>query len=110
MAKSRLTPDYIEWVLKLNADQAAKEMHKLNDANRELNRQQDAARQAMAKLEAEGKKGSKEWQNLKKSVRDYGEEIKTNNEKLKELDKRLDLNQKTTAELNKSLKKTKKRA
>ena len=29
MAKSRLTPDYIEWVLKLNADQAAREMHKV---------------------------------------------------------------------------------
>ena len=70
MAKSRLTPDYIEWVLKLNADQAAKEMHKINEANRELAKQQDAARQAMAKLEAEGKKGSKEWQNLNKSVKD----------------------------------------
>lgn len=72
MAKSRLTPDYIEWVLKLNAGQAAREMHKLNEANKELSRQQNAARQAMAKLEAEGKKGSKEWQNLKKSVNEYG--------------------------------------
>ena len=36
MAKSRLTPDYIEWVLKLNADQAAREMHKLNESNKEL--------------------------------------------------------------------------
>lgn len=108
MAKSRLTPDYIEWVLTLNADQAAKEMHKVNDENRELAKQQDAARQAMAKLEAEGKKGTKEWQNLKKSVKEYGEQIKTNNEKLKELDKRLDLNQKSAAELSKKLKKLKK--
>ena len=103
MAKSRLTPDYIEWVLKLNADQAAKEMHKINQANRELAKQQDAARQAMAKLEAEGKKGSQEWKNLKKSVKEYGNEIKTNNEKLKELDKRLDLNQRSAAELSKRL-------
>lgn len=103
MAKSRLTPDYIEWVLKLNADQAAKEMHKINQANRELAKQQDAARQAMAKLEAEGKKGSQEWKNLKKSVKEYGDEIKTNNEKLKELDKRLDLNQRSAAELSKRL-------
>ena len=66
MAKSRLTPDYIEWVLRLNADQAAREMHKLNEENKELSRQQNAARQAMTKLAAEGKKGSKEWQNLKK--------------------------------------------
>ena len=68
MAKSRLTPDYIEWVLKLNADQAAKEMRKINLENRELAKQQDATRKAMAQLEAEGKKGSKEWQNLKKSL------------------------------------------
>lgn len=101
MAKSRLTPDYIEWVLKLNADQAAKEMHKINEANRELAKQQDAARQAMAKLEAEGKKGSKEWQNLNKSVKDYGEEIKSNKEKIKELDKQLDLSQRSVAELSK---------
>ena len=85
MAKSRLTPDYIEWVLKLNADQASREMHKLNEENKELSRQKNAARQAMAKLAAEGKKDSKEWQNLKKSVKEYGDQIKTNNEKLKEL-------------------------
>ena len=76
---AKLTPDYIKWVLKLNADQAAREMHKLNEANKELSRQQNATRQAMVKLEAEGKKGSKEWQNLKKSVKEYGEAIKTNN-------------------------------
>lgn len=69
MAKSRLTPDYIEWMLKLNADQAAKEMRKINLENRELAKQQDATRKAMAQLEAEGKKGSKEWQNLKKSLK-----------------------------------------
>lgn len=104
MAKSRLSPDYIEWVLKLNADQAAREMHKLNEANKELSRQQNAARQAMAKLAAEGKKGSKEWQNLNKTVKEYGDQIKTNNEKLKELDKRLDVNQKSANQLSKRLK------
>ena len=103
MAKSKLSPDYIEWVLRLNADQAAREMHKLNEANKELSRQQNATRQAMVKLEAEGKKGSKEWQNLKKSVKEYGDQIKTNNEKLKELDKRLDTNQKSANELKKQL-------
>ena len=36
MAKSRLTPDYIEWVLKLNATEAAREMHKLNKGNNDL--------------------------------------------------------------------------
>ena len=104
MAKSRLSPDYIEWVLKLNADQAAREMHKLNEENKELSRQQNAARQAIVKLEAEGKKGSKEWQNLKKSVKEYGDAIATNNEKVKLLESRLNTNQKTVSQLKKKLK------
>ena len=65
---AKLTPDYIEWVMSLNATQASREIHKLNEENKELSRQQNAARQAMTKLAAEGKKGSKEWQNLKKTV------------------------------------------
>ena len=36
MAKSRLTPDYIEWVLKLNADQAVREIHKVNEQTKEF--------------------------------------------------------------------------
>jgi hypothetical protein len=30
MAKSRLTPDYIEWVMSLNANQALRAIHKVN--------------------------------------------------------------------------------
>ncbi len=36
MAKSRLTPDYIGWVLKLNADQASREMHKVNEQTKDF--------------------------------------------------------------------------
>lgn len=52
MAKSRLTPDYIEWVMSLNANQALREIHKVNEESKELSRQQNAARQAMVKLAA----------------------------------------------------------
>lgn len=104
MAKSRLTPDYIEWVMKLNASDVPKEMHKINEESRELVKQNEAARKAMAQLEAEGKKGSKEWQNLNKSIRENNATIKENKEKLKELDKRLDLNQRSAADLSKRLK------
>lgn len=104
MAKSRLTPDYIEWVMSLNANQALREIHKVNEANKELSRQQNAARQAMVKLESEGKKGTREWQNLSKSVKEYGEQIKANNEKQKLLESRLDTSQKTANQLKKQLK------
>lgn len=43
MAKSRLTPDYIEWVMSLNANQALREIHKVNEETKELERQQNAA-------------------------------------------------------------------
>ena len=72
MAKSRLTPDYIEWVMSLNANQALREIHKVNEQTKEFERQQNAARQAIRKLASEGKKGSKEWQNLKRLVKEYG--------------------------------------
>ena len=103
MAKSRLTPDYIEWVMSLNANQALREIHKVNEESKELSRQQNAARQAIVKLEAEGKKGSREWQNLKKSVKEYGDAIATNNEKVKLLESRLNANQKTASQLKKEL-------
>ena len=89
---AKLTPDYIEWVMSLNANQALREIHKVNEESKDLKRQQEAARQAMAKLEAEGKKGTKEWQNLQKSVREYGDQIKTCNDKVKLLEERLDTN------------------
>lgn len=104
MAKSRLTPDYIEWVMSLNANQALREIHKVNEESKELSRQQNAARQAMAKLVAEGKKGSKEWQNLSKSVKEYRDQINANNEKVKLLESQLDTNQKTANQLSKRLK------
>ena len=104
MAKSRLSPDYIEWVLKLNANEAAREMHKITEQNKELARQTEATRKAMAQLEAEGKKGSKEWQNLNKSIKENNATVKENKEKLKELDQRLDLNQRSAADLSKKLK------
>ena len=90
--------------MSLNANQALREIHKVNEETKELERQQNAARQAIVKLEAEGKKYSKEWKDLSKSVRDYGEAIKTNNEKQKLLESRLDTSQKTANQLKKQLK------
>ena len=54
---AKLKPDYINWVLTLNATQAQEEFHKLEKDNKELQKQTNASRKAMAQLEAEGKKG-----------------------------------------------------
>lgn len=53
---AKLKPDYIEWVLKLNATQAQEEYHKLEKANKELQQQTNATR----------KFGSSSWRPGKK--------------------------------------------
>ncbi len=61
---AKLNPDYINWVLTLNATQAQEEFHKLEKANKGLQKSVNSNRKAMTQLEAEGKKGSAEWVNL----------------------------------------------
>ena len=55
---AKLKPDVIEWILKLNSTQAQEEYHKLEKANRELKKENDATRRSMVELEKQGKKGS----------------------------------------------------
>lgn len=86
---AKLKPDYINWVLTLNATQAQEEFHKLEKANKELQKQTNANRKAMAQLEAEGKKGSAEWNNLRKSIHQNSRAMAQNRAKALELtDKR----------------------
>lgn len=99
----KVTPDIIEWVLKLNASQAQEEYHKLEKENKELQRQTNANRKAMADLEAQGKKGSAEWQNLRKSIRANSEEMRKNSAKMDEIAKRFKISTMTINQLNKRL-------
>jgi len=103
MAKAKLSPDIIEWSLKFNADSAAKEMHKLNERNRELAASMEDARKKMKKIEAEGGMYSKEWKKQNKIIQDSNNELATNKQRLQALDRRLNLNQRTIAELQKRL-------
>ncbi len=57
MAK-KLSTDYINWVLTLNAKQAHEEFHKLEKDNKGLQQQSRDSRKAMVELEKQGKKGS----------------------------------------------------
>lgn len=101
---AKLNPDYINWVLTLNATQAQEEFHKLEKANKELQKQANASRKAMAQLEAEGKKGSTEWDNLRKSVDQYSRAMSENRAKMDELAKRFDLTSMSVSQLKKRLK------
>ena len=44
---AKLKPDYIEWVLSLNATQAQETFHKLEKDNKGLQKQTNATRKAM---------------------------------------------------------------
>lgn len=103
MAK-KLEPDYIEWVLKLNATQAQEEYHKLDKANRVLKESANATKKEMVELEKQGKKGSTEWVNLRKSLTEYNKKIAVNSEKMKEVSTRFDTSSMTVAQLKKRLK------
>ena len=104
---AKLQPDYINWVLTLNASQAQKEFHDLEKANKDLKKSADANRKAMAELEAQGKKGSTEWRNLKKSIDQYSRSMAENRAKMDEVSKRFDLSTMSVNQLNKRLKELK---
>lgn len=104
---AKLKPDYINWVLTLNASQAQEEYHKLEKANRELKKETEATRRKMADLEAEGKRGSAEWTNLRKSIQDNSRAMSENRKKMEEVSKRIDTSSMTVKQLNKQLRQLK---
>lgn len=101
---AKLSPDYIEWVLKLNATQAQEEFHKLEKANRELQQEANANRKAIAQLTAEGKKGSAEWKNLQRETARLTRSMAENRAKMNEVSKRFDLTSMSVNQLKKYLK------
>lgn len=104
---AKLKPDYINWVLTLNATQAQEEYHKLEKANKELQQQTNATRKAMAQLEAEGKKGSTEWANLRRSIDQNSRAMAQNKAKMAEVSKRFDLTTMSVSQLKRRLKELK---
>lgn len=100
----KLEPDYIKWVLTLNATQAQEEFHKLEKKNKELQQQTNASRKAMAQLEAEGKRGSAEWKNLRKSIEQNNKAMSLNRARMDEIAKRFDLTSMSVNQLKKRLK------
>lgn len=101
---AKLQPDYIKWVLTLNASQVREEFHKLEKDNKELEKRTNSNRKLLAELEAQGKRGSKEWNNLSKAINDNNREITRNKAKMAELKKQFDLGSMTVRELRTRLK------
>ena len=107
MAK-KLSTDYINWVLTLNAKQAHEEFHKLEKDNKELQQQSRDSRKAMVELEKQGKKGSQEWKNLRNSIAQNSRAMSENRTKMAALAKGIDVNTLSVKELKDRLRLLKK--
>ena len=94
---AKLKPDYIEWVLTLNASDAQKEIHNLSEKNKELRDSNKEIKKAMTDLIATGKAGGKQWKRLDNQLKENNKTIGENNKKIAECEKRLD---KTTMSAN----------
>ena len=94
---AKLKPDYIEWVLTLNASDAQKEIHNFSEKNKELRDSNKEKKKSMTDLIATGKAGGKQWKRLDDQLKENNKTIGENNKKIAECEKRLD---KTTMSAN----------
>ena len=94
---AKLKPDYIEWVLTLNASDAQKEIHNPSEKNKELRDSNKEIKKSMTDLIATGKAGGKQWKRLDDQLKENNKTIGENNKKIAECEKRLD---KTTMSAN----------
>ena len=101
---AKLKPDYIEWVLTLNASDAQKEIHNLSEKNKELRDSNKDIKKAMTDLIATGNAGGKQWKRLNEQLKENNKTLGENNKKIAECEKRLD---KTTMSANQLARKAK---
>lgn len=101
---AKLQPDYITWVLSLNANDLQKEIHNLHESTKKLKEDNKDLRKEMADLVMQGKAGGKEWQNLNKQILENSKTIRENNSKIAECEKRLDKTTMSASQLSKKAK------
>lgn len=101
---AKLKPDYIQWVLTLNASGAQKEMQRLKESNNELKDSNKNLQKEMNKLLREGKANTEEFRRLGAQIRQNNTTIRENNAKMKEAEKQLDKNTMSANQLQKKMK------
>ncbi|WP_291585931.1 phage tail tape measure protein [Bacteroides sp.] len=101
---AKLQPDYITWVLSLNANDLQKEIHSLHESTKKLKDDNKGLRKEMADLVMQGKAGGEEWKNLNKQILENSKTIRENNTKIAECEKRLDKTTMSASQLSKKAK------
>lgn len=101
MGKKHLSEDEIKYIVSAESSQAQRDIHELTKATKQLNKEEKARRTAMIELEAQGKKNTKEYQNLDKEAKSLSKQITDNNKKIGALTRSLDVNAMTGRQLKK---------
>ena len=98
MAK-KIQPDIIQWKLSLDASKYRQTLDGLKTENKQLAESNDAARQAMVRLQAEGKKNSDEYKKLSATIKENNAKISENQAKIDHLTRTMDKSQMSMSEL-----------
>nr|DAW09115.1 MAG TPA: tail tape measure [Caudoviricetes sp.] len=101
MGKKHLSEDEIRYIVSAESSQAQRDIHELTKATKQLKKEEKERRAAMIELEAQGKKGTKEYQNLEKVCKSLSKQVSDNNKRIGELTRSLDINAMTGRQLKK---------
>lgn len=104
MAKKHLSEDEIKLIISGDSSKLQEELHTLTKETKALKKEEAERRKAMVELEAQGKKNTKDYQNLTKECKDYTAKISKNNEKISLLTRNLKVNDLTMRQLKKEAK------
>lgn len=104
MAKKHLSEDEIKLIISGDSSKLQEELHTLTKETKALKKEEAERRKAMVELEAQGKKNTKDYQNLAKECKEYTAKISKNNEKISLLTRNLKVNDLTMRQLKKEAK------
>lgn len=101
---AKIKSEKISWTLEMKASGVQKEIHQVTETILTLKDSNKGLRKELRELEAQGKKGTKEWNNLNNSLRDNNRRIRESEQKIKDLESQLDKTHLTAAQLEKQAK------
>lgn len=104
MAKKHLSEDEIKYIISCDSSKSQEEIHKLMTETKALKKEETERRKAMVELEAQGKKNTKDYQNLAKECKNYTDKISKNNEKISLFTRNLKVNDLSMKQLKKEAK------
>lgn len=104
MAKKNLSEDEIKYIVTAETSKAQKEIHELSKENKELATANRKRLDTLVELEAQGKKNTKQYQQLRKEYDAERKQINQNNKVIAERTRQLDVNAMSMVQLRKQAK------